>query len=60
VAGPTERLHLREGGGTLYPLACEVVKHFSFFAGGGVHLGICGDDRLDASPGLEVCGGLEL
>lgn len=41
-------------------LAYEVVKHFSFFAGGGVRLGVRGDDRLATSLGPEICGGLEL
>jgi hypothetical protein len=41
-------------------LAYEVVKHFSFFAGGGVHVGIRGGERFDTSLGPEVCGGLEL
>ncbi len=41
-------------------LAYEVVKHFSFFAGGGVHVGIRGDESFDTSLGPEICGGLEL
>jgi hypothetical protein len=41
-------------------LSYEIVKHFSFFAGGGVHVGIRGDDTLAVTPGPEICGGLEL
>jgi hypothetical protein len=41
-------------------LAYEVVRHFSFFAGGGVHLGLRGDAHPDTSVGPEICGGLEL
>ena len=41
-------------------LSYEIVKHFSFFAGGGIHVGIRGDDTLAVTPGPEICGGLEL
>ena len=41
-------------------LSYEIVKHFSFFAGGGVHIGVRGDDTVKVTPGPEICGGLEL
>ncbi|MEP7120599.1 MAG: hypothetical protein ABJE95_06810 [Byssovorax sp.] len=41
-------------------LSYEIVKHFSFFAGGGFHLGVRGTDTVTLTPGPEVCGGLEL
>jgi hypothetical protein len=41
-------------------LSYEIVKHFSFFAGGGVQIGVRGDDKLSVTPGPEICGGLEL
>ena len=41
-------------------LSYEIVKHFSFFAGGGIHVGIRGTDTIAVTPGPEICGGLEL
>jgi hypothetical protein len=42
-------------------LSYEIVKHFSFFAGGGVHLGVRGDEgNVAVTAGPEICGGLEL
>ena len=41
-------------------LSYEIVKHFSFFAGGGVHVGVRGDDALAVTAAPEICGGLEL
>jgi hypothetical protein len=38
----------------------EVARHFSFFAGGGVHVSVRGDDVLATSVGPEICGGLDL
>jgi hypothetical protein len=41
-------------------LSYEIVKHFSFFAGGGVHVNLRGDDKVALTAGPEICGGLEL
>lgn len=38
----------------------EIARHFSFFAGGGIHVGLRGGSSPVASAGPEICGGLEL
>jgi len=41
-------------------ISYEVAKHFSFFAGGGIHASVRGDDVLTTDVGPEICGGLDL